>query len=66
MRPNRRHAGSAAEPAIALSQYAWRFRYPGAPYEPDAREAARGRELADQVRVEIGKRLPPDVRNETG
>jgi len=32
----------------------------------DADEAARGRELADQVRVEIGKRLPPDVRNETG
>lgn len=46
------------EQAIGLSQYAWRFRYPGAPYEPDSDEAERGRALAEQVRTEIEKRLP--------
>jgi len=28
--------------ADVLTQYAWRFRYPGAPYEPGAAEAAEG------------------------
>jgi HEPN domain-containing protein len=46
------------EEAIALSPYAWRFRYPGAPYEPDPEEAARGLVLATRVRDEICKRLP--------
>ena len=49
---------ASLEAAIALSQYAWRFRYPGAPYEPDADEAARGRALAEKVREVIGRRLP--------
>jgi len=26
---------STLEPAETLSKYAWKFRYPGAPYEPD-------------------------------
>ena len=50
---------SALDPAMALSKYAWQFRYPGAPYEPDAQEAALGRALAEQVRAEISSRLPP-------
>lgn len=45
--------------AEALSKYAWRFRYPGAPYEPDAEEAAQGRALAEAVKAEISRRLPP-------
>ncbi len=49
---------SALEPATALSKYAWQFRYPGAPYEPDAQEAAAGRALAEQVRAAISSRLP--------
>jgi hypothetical protein len=57
--------GPALEPAIALSRYAWQFRYPGAPYEPDAEEAARGRALAEHVRVEIGKRLPGAATSES-
>jgi HEPN domain-containing protein len=52
---------SSLEPTIALSQYAWRFRYPGAPYEPDADEAERGRVLAEQVREQIGSRIPKSV-----
>jgi HEPN domain-containing protein len=50
---------SALDPALALSKYAWQFRYPGAPYEPDAQEAALGRALAEQVRADISSRLPP-------
>ncbi len=50
--------GSVLDPAEALSKYAWRFRYPGAPYEPDIAEAALGRTLAEQVRAEISCRLP--------
>ncbi len=49
---------SALVPAEALSKYAWRFRYPGAPYEPDAEEAAQGRVVAEHVRGEIRRRLP--------
>ena len=30
----------------ALTRYAWLFRYPGAPYEPDAVEVAEGVKLA--------------------
>jgi hypothetical protein len=49
---------SLLDPATTLSKYAWQFRYPGAPYEPDAHEAAMGRVLAEQVRAEISSRLP--------
>jgi len=49
--------GPALAPAMVLSEYAWRFRYPGAPYEPDAAEAEIGRALALQVRTEICNRL---------
>jgi HEPN domain-containing protein len=46
------------EPACALSAYAWRFRYPGAPYEPAEDEARRAIILAEGVRAEIRARLP--------
>jgi HEPN domain-containing protein len=49
---------SVLDPAETLSKYAWKFRYPGAPYEPDAQEAAAGRTLAEQVRTAIVGRLP--------
>ena len=49
---------STLAPAEALSKYAWQFRYPGAPYEPDAQEAAAGLTLAEQVRAAIVSRLP--------
>ena len=49
---------SALAPTEALSKYAWQFRYPGAPYEPDAQEAAAGLTLAEQVRAAIVSRLP--------
>jgi HEPN domain-containing protein len=49
---------SVLDPAETLSKYAWKFRYPGAPYEPDAQEAAAGLVLAVQVRAAIVSRLP--------
>ena len=49
---------SVLDPAETLSKYAWKFRYPGAPYEPDAQEAAAGLTLAEQVRTAIVGRLP--------
>ena len=54
--------GSALEPSYALSEYAWKFRYPGAPYEADPAEAARGQALAEAVKEEILRRLPPGGR----
>jgi hypothetical protein len=32
-----------------LSQYAWRFRYPGAPYSPERTEAEEARRVAGQL-----------------
>jgi hypothetical protein len=32
-----------------LSQYAWRFRYPGAPYSPEQTEAEEARHAAGQL-----------------
>ena len=54
--------GSALQPSYALSEYAWKFRYPGAPYEAESAEAARGQALAGAVREEILKRLPEAAR----
>jgi len=42
-----------------LSEYAWKFRYPGAPYEPDVAEAAEGLRRAELTVHEIEQRLPP-------
>lgn len=44
-----------------LSKYAWRFRYPGARYEPSLREAEEARALAREVYQAILERLPPEV-----
>jgi HEPN domain-containing protein len=47
--------------ANALSDYAWRFRYPGAPYEPDALEATEALRKAEMTVREIEQRLPAGV-----
>lgn len=41
----------------ALTRYAWLFRYPGAPYEPDAVEVAEGVKLAVGIGA-VRRRLP--------
>jgi HEPN domain-containing protein len=45
----------AAEP---LTAYAWRLRYPGDPYVPNAEETAGALQTADAVYREIVSRLP--------
>jgi len=47
--------------AAPLTEYAWKFRYPGNPSEPTDQEAADALALAVEVRREIGNRLPADV-----
>ena len=54
---------SSLQPAISqaegLTLYAWRFRYPGLPYEPDSAEAQDGLQRAEAAVSEIERRLPP-------
>jgi HEPN domain-containing protein len=40
-----------------LSQYAWRFRYPGAPYSPERPEAEEARHAAGQLLDAVAARL---------
>ena len=48
----------AISQAEGLTQYAWRFRYPGAPYEPDSTEAQDGLRRAEAAIQEVERRLP--------
>lgn len=45
-----------------LSQYAWRFRYPGDPYEPTAEEVREALQLARETFEAVLTRLPPEVK----
>lgn len=47
--------------AAPLTEYAWRFRYPGDPEEATAVEAAAALALAREVFDTILRRLPPEV-----
>lgn len=49
---------SAVSQAEGLTQYAWRFRYPGMPYEPDTTEAQDGLQRAEAVVMKVERRLP--------
>lgn len=49
-------------PAAPLTEYAWRFRYPGDPDQPDEEEARAALEIARHVHDAILARLPFDVR----
>ena len=56
---------SALEPIVTeaevLSAYAWRFRYPGAPYEPTLEEAQTAFSLAEETVNAILSRLPAET-----
>ncbi len=47
--------------AAALSEYAWKYRYPGEPDEPELTEAQEALALAREVYLAILSRLPPEV-----
>jgi HEPN domain-containing protein len=44
--------------ADVLSDYAWKLRYPGAPYSPDKVEAEAMLDIAERVFEEVQSRLP--------
>lgn len=48
--------------AAPLTEYAWRFRYPGDPEEATAEEAETALATAREVFVSVLERLPSDVR----
>ena len=48
--------------AAPLTEYAWRFRYPGDPEQPAEDEARTALEVAREVYKAIVSRLPPGVR----
>jgi hypothetical protein len=48
--------------ADALTKYAWRFRYPGAPYEPSLDEARAAFNLAQEVVDAVLRRLPSETQ----
>ncbi len=51
----------AIDRAVPLSEYAWKFRYPGALIEPDSAETAEALAAAREVVAAIASRLPPEV-----
>jgi HEPN domain-containing protein len=48
--------------AAPLTEYAWKFRYPGEPEEPTREEAEEALETARQVHEALLARLPLEVR----
>ena len=47
--------------AASLTQYAWKFRYPGESQEPSVEEAEQAIALAREVYQAIVLRLPPEA-----
>jgi HEPN domain-containing protein len=54
--------GPLAQRAAVLSEYAWRYRYPGTPDEPPLDEAQEALDLAREVYDAILARMPGEVR----
>ena len=50
-----------ASRADVLTKYAWRFRYPGAPYQPSLQEMEEARALAREAYQAVLDRLPAEV-----
>jgi HEPN domain-containing protein len=48
--------------AVPLTEYAWKFRYPGEPDQPSKKEAKEAVTVATEVFEELLKRLPKEVR----
>lgn len=51
-----------AEQAATLTEYAWKYRYPGEPEEPSEPEAREALALAREVFNAVLQRLPREVR----
>jgi len=53
---------SIADRASPLTEYAWRFRYPGEPSEPSREEAEEALNIAREVFGWVWARLPTTVQ----
>jgi HEPN domain-containing protein len=47
--------------AVPLTEYAWRFRYPGAPFAPAMEEATQAITIAEEVLKTVLNLLPKEV-----
>jgi len=54
--------GALIDQAVPLTEYAWRFRYPGEPEAPSRQEAEEALGTAKEVYAAITSRLPEDTR----
>jgi HEPN domain-containing protein len=54
--------GVVVDRAAPLTEYAWRFRYPGEPSEPSREEAGEALDTAREVFEMVARRLPKNVR----
>jgi HEPN domain-containing protein len=53
--------GEMVDRAAPLTEYAWRFRYPGEPSEPSREEAEGALDIAREVLAVLASRLPKNV-----
>ncbi len=51
--------------AVPLSEYAWKFRYPGEPSQPEPDEVAEALAAAREVFEAARSRLPPEAHEST-
>ena len=54
--------GQAIDQVTPLTEYAWRFRYPGEPEQPTGQEAAEALSTARLVYESVMTRVPPVVQ----
>lgn len=54
--------GPTVQAAARLTEYAWKFRYPGEPAEPTREETEEALSLARDVYEAVLRRLPEEVR----
>jgi len=54
--------GAAVDSAVDLTPFAWRFRYPGEPIEPETAEVADAVARARSLHEAVFERLPAEVR----
>ncbi len=54
--------GDTVDHGVPLSEYAWKFRYPGGPYEPTLEEACEALAIAREVVQAVLIRLPAELR----
>lgn len=53
---------SLIDKAVPLTEYAWKFRYPGEPEEPSREEAQESLDIARAIFGSITSRLPQETR----